>query len=92
MESDSSAKAGSKASRGASDAPPKLPFPDSRRDDLDDGRRGVVGRERGRRVPEFERLILLVAGGVVDDMMDAQDGFISSGQGPLWLISCNAGI
>jgi hypothetical protein len=61
IESDNSANAGSKASRGASDAPPMLAFPDSRKDDLDEGRKGVVGRERGLRLPEFDRFVLLPA-------------------------------
>lgn len=78
MESESSANAGSKASRGASDAPPKLPLPDSRSDERDEGRRGVVGRERGRRLPEVERLMLPPAWGVPEDMMaDAREATVS---------------
>jgi len=67
IESDNSAKAGSKASRGASDAPPMLALPDSRKEDREEGRKGVVGRERGLRPPEFDRLTLLPACGVVED-------------------------
>ncbi len=70
MESDSSANDGSKASSGSeSDAPPMLAFQDSRRDDRADGRKGVVGRARGLRVPELERFALLPARGVVDDIL-----------------------
>lgn len=56
-----SAKDGSKASSGRSDAPRKLALPDSRREDRDEGRRGVVGRERGLRVPEVDLFALLPA-------------------------------
>ena len=38
---------------------PTLFLPDSCRDDLEDGRKGVVGREIGLRVPDVERLVLL---------------------------------
>lgn len=48
IESDNSAKAGSNDSSGVSETPPVLALPDSRRDDLDDGRKGVVGRDVGR--------------------------------------------
>ena len=45
-----------------------LALPDSRREEREDGRRGVVGRERGRRVVEVERwMLLLPAWGVVED-------------------------
>ncbi|CAL3971694.1 unnamed protein product [Diplocarpon coronariae] len=58
IESDSSANEGSNASRGAYDAPPMLAFPDSRKDEREEGRRGVVGREIGLRVPEVDLLML----------------------------------
>lgn len=63
IESDNSAKAGSKDSRGVSDAPPTLAFPDSRSDDLEDGRKGVVGREIGLRLrlPDVDLFALLAA-------------------------------
>ena len=67
MESDSSAKEGSKSSRGASDAPIMLALPDSRNDDLEEGRSGVVGRERGRWLPDTDFLVLLPACGVVEE-------------------------
>jgi hypothetical protein len=77
IESESSANAGSKASRGASDAPPKLPLPDSRREEREDGRRGVVGRERGRRLPEVDRLMLLPPGwGVAEEDMVGGAAFL----------------
>jgi hypothetical protein len=38
-----------------------LAFPDSRKEDLEEGRKGVVGRERGLRLPEPDRLVLLPA-------------------------------
>jgi hypothetical protein len=68
IESASSANAGSNDSRGTPKAPPKLDLPESRREDREDGRRGVVGREVGRRFLEPDRLLLLVRG-VVDDMV-----------------------
>ncbi len=68
IESDSSAKAGSKDSSGAFDAPPMLDLPESRRDDREEGRRGVVGREVGRRLLEPGRLMLLSMGVVDADM------------------------
>ena len=67
IESDNSAKAGSKASRGASDAPPILALPDSRREEREEGRSGVVGRERGLRLPDVDLFVLLPACGVVED-------------------------
>ena len=67
IESDSSAKAGSNESSGTADAPPMLAFADSRKDDLEEGRRGVVGRDSGLRVPDVERFVLLPPKGVVED-------------------------
>ena len=67
IESDNSAKAGSNASRGASDGPPILALPDSRREEREEGRSGVVGRDRGLRLPEVELFVLLPAWGVVED-------------------------
>jgi hypothetical protein len=50
-----------------------LAFPDSRKEDLEDGRRGVVGRERGLRLPEPDRFVLLPAWGVVEeDILESQ--------------------
>lgn len=45
MASDSSAKAGSKALRGNNGPPPVLALADSRKEERDEGRSGVVGRE-----------------------------------------------
>lgn len=45
MASDSSAKAGSKALRGNAPSLPDPPLAESRRDEREEGRRGVVGRE-----------------------------------------------
>lgn len=45
MESDSSAKAGSNAFRGKSPSPPLAPRAESRKEERDEGRNGVVGRE-----------------------------------------------
>lgn len=45
MASDSSAKAGSKALRGNEGPPPVLALADSRKEERDEGRSGVVGRE-----------------------------------------------
>ncbi len=46
-----------------------LVLPDSRRDDREDGRRGVVGREAGLRVPVplAGAFVLLLARGVVEE-------------------------
>lgn len=49
--------------------PPRLALPDSRRDEREDGRRGVVGREMGLREAEVERWMLLPAWGVVEVAM-----------------------
>lgn len=64
IESDNSAKAGSRASRGDS-WPTLLNLPESRSEDLDDGRRGVVGRDVGRRLRDPDRLVVS-PGGVVE--------------------------
>jgi hypothetical protein len=69
IESDNSAKAGSNDSRGASDAPMMLDLPDSRNDDRDEGRKGVVGRDVGRRLLEPDLLVLLSRGVVEDDIV-----------------------
>lgn len=69
IESDNSANAGSKVSMGDSDTPPTLDFPDSRNEDRDDGRRGVVGRDVWARVREVERFVLPSIGVVENDMM-----------------------
>lgn len=45
MASDSSAKAGSKALRGKAPSPAEPRLAESRRDEREEGRRGVVGRE-----------------------------------------------
>lgn len=44
-----------------------LPLPDSRREDREEGRRGVVGREIGLRVADVDRFVLLPAWGVVEE-------------------------
>lgn len=62
MASDSSAKAGSNAFSGNGASCSPAPRADSRKDDRDEGRSGVVGREVRER--EFERL--LGSRGVVD--------------------------
>lgn len=62
IESDNSAKAGSNISRGESEIPPALGLPDSWNDDFEEGRRGVVGREVGRRDFEPDRLMLSSSG------------------------------
>lgn len=74
MLSDNSANAGSKASMGVSELPPLALLRDSRREDREEGRRGVVGREIGRWV-EVERFwVLLVGRGVVEDMLGGLRG------------------
>ena len=62
IESDSSAKDGSSDSRGALDGPPTLDLPDSRKDEREEGRNGVVGRDVGLRLLEPDRLALLSRG------------------------------
>jgi hypothetical protein len=61
IESDNSANEGSNASRGNSEPPPTEALADSLKEDLEEGRSGVVGLEIGLRVPEWERLVLLPA-------------------------------
>jgi len=46
-----------------------LDLPDSRNDDRDDGRKGVVGRDVGRRLLEPDLLALLSRGVVEEDMV-----------------------
>ena len=47
-----------------------LALPDSRREEREEGRRGVVGRERGLRELEAERITLLLpAWGVLEAFM-----------------------
>lgn len=65
IESESSANAGSKTSKGTEDAP-VLERADTPREEREEGRRGVVGRDMGPRDPEVGRLALLLARGVVD--------------------------
>lgn len=55
MESESSAKAGSKLSRGNAEPPPVLDLPDSRKEEREAGRKGVVGRETGLRLADTAR-------------------------------------
>lgn len=63
IESESSANSGSRASRGR-EALDGFWDEELRREERDEGRRGVVGREMGRREAECERLVLLAAWGV----------------------------
>jgi hypothetical protein len=69
IESDNSANDGSKDSRGAFDRPPTLDLPDSRKDEREDGRSGVVGRDVGLRLLEPERLTLLSPSVAEDDIV-----------------------
>lgn len=46
-----------------------LDLPDSLKDDRDEGRSGVVGRDVGRRFFEPDLLVLLSRGVVDDDMV-----------------------
>lgn len=61
--SDNSAKAGSKVFRGKGSWPSTLRWADSRKEDRDEGRRGVVGRDR-----ELERARLVVSWPSLADM------------------------
>jgi hypothetical protein len=79
IESDNSANAGSNASRGVSDAPPTLDLPDSRKDDREDGRRGVVGRDVGRRDLEPGRFMPLSRIFVEEDIVNEWPGAICLG-------------
>lgn len=86
MESDSSAKAGSKASRGALAYPLVLFLAESRSDEREEGRRGVVGREAGCRVAECERLALgLLGRGVVVIVFAVGGGGDGGGWGWGWV-------
>jgi hypothetical protein len=60
IESDNSANAGSKVSKGVSDTL-VLALADSRKDDREEGRKGVVGRDTGPRLPDVDRFMLLPA-------------------------------
>jgi len=60
MESDNSPKEGSNSSSGTLLTPATLALADSRKDEREDARRGVVGREMGRRELEVDRVILLL--------------------------------
>jgi hypothetical protein len=64
MASESSAKAGSKVLRGNEPGASREPRAESRNEDRDEGRRGVVGRFR-----EAERLCSLDPGVSVDIMI-----------------------
>ena len=71
IESDNSPKEGSNASRGTSLTPATLALDDSRKDEREDARNGVVGRERGCLEFDAERVILLrppTCGVVEEDM------------------------
>lgn len=71
IESDNSPNEGSNSSSGTSLTPATLALADSRKDEREDARKGVVGREIGRRELEVERVMLLlpVACGVVEEDM-----------------------
>lgn len=60
MESESSPKEGSNASRGTLFAPLTLALADSRKEEREEGRSGVVGLEGGLREVEVERTTLLL--------------------------------
>jgi hypothetical protein len=67
MESDNSANTGSNASIGISDPPEMVvSFPDSLREEREDGRSGVVGRDVGLRDLDAERLVPLLSRGFVE--------------------------
>jgi hypothetical protein len=72
IESESSAKEGSNASRGSSEVPLKEAFPDSRNEERDDGLRGVVGRERGLRFADVDRWLLFPPSGVIEEDITAK--------------------
>jgi hypothetical protein len=66
--SENSANIGSNDSSGVSDGPPTLRFPDSRSDERDDGRNGVVGLDVGLRPRELERFAALSPGVADEDI------------------------
>lgn len=72
MASDSSAKAGSKVLRGKGASRSRLALADSRKEERDGGRRGVVGRDV--RVRELDRFALESPAGSVDDISGGGGG------------------
>lgn len=62
--SDSSAKAGSNVFRGNGSPPPTVRCAESRKDERDEGRSGVVGRET-ERVRELDRLALCCPSAII---------------------------
>lgn len=67
MASDSSAKAGSKALRGNDGPPPVLALAESRKEERDEGRNGVVGRETlVRDVERFRSCDMILVSMVVE--------------------------